>query len=183
MIGVAMALMFAFANPLLAALAGLKPHARAITARVVAGSAAAPRRGAIRFAGHDMNPNHHLARPDDLVRDPHLVHRQVHLAAADGGDRGAPAEDRRRPRRRRPQPEGPGPGAGQGQRGAEGRARQGQRDHRPGPRSAPTRSSTRPRTTRSPKPTARRRWREAEIDAVRQPRHAKTCASRCPRWP
>ena len=39
------------------------------------------------------------------------------------GDRGTPAEDRRRPRRRRQQPEEPCAGAGQGQRGAARTAR------------------------------------------------------------
>ena len=48
-----------------------------------------------------MNTEYHLVGPDALVRDPHLVHDEVHLAAADGGDRGAPEEDRRGPRRRR----------------------------------------------------------------------------------
>ena len=43
---------------------------------------------------------------------------------------------------------------------------QGQRDHRRRRTAAPTRSSTRPRTTRSPKPTARRPLAEAEIAAA-----------------
>ena len=57
-------------------------------------------------------------------------------------------------------------GAGQGQRRAE--AAPAPRPTRSSSRrtSAPTRSSTRPRTTRSPRPAARRRWPSAEIAAA-----------------
>jgi F-type H+-transporting ATPase subunit c len=98
LIGVGVAMMFAFANPLLAAAgrhrrlirhAGRRGPPRASGGRVSRGAPTQTRDQ----QGIDMNIDD-IPGPDDLVRDPHLVHRQVHLAAADVGDRGTSEEDR-----------------------------------------------------------------------------------------
>ena len=137
-------------------------HGRACTA-AGAVSPSRRRRDGSRFAQGVMDINLTLFGPGDRLRDPDLVHDEVHLAAADGRDRGAPAEDRRRPRRRRPRQQDlarPRRSVAEELREARGKATE---IIDQAARPAPTRSSTRPRTKRSPKATARRPPRRAEI--------------------
>ena len=104
-----------------------------------------------------------------VFADPHLVHDEVHLAAADQGDRGArsskiaeglAAAEQRAARNLRE-------ADAQGRRRDQGGARAGQRDHRPGAPAGQPDHRQGQAATRSPKPTGRRRWPQAEIDAWR----------------